>query len=123
MLKPIHYAAVQALLSHRTQTEAAEACKVPLRTLKRWIQREEFQAELVSESSRLWRQTVLRLKAIADKAVQRLIEELDSDKPSRGRIRAASDLLNHATKLHYSIELADRIEALEAKLLNVVDKR
>lgn len=116
-LTPKQLNAIHILLTTKgTQQEVAKEVGVPYRTMKRWLNMPHFQDAMRAEAACLWRHAALRLKAAADRAVSRLVEEMDAKAPNRQRIMAASAVLDHANKLHQMVDLADRVERIEAEI-------
>lgn len=104
--------AIEALLTARTVTAAAAQCGVGERTLRRWLADEAFRAAYREVGRQRLSDTVNRLRAAADEAVEALRTALADDRTSN-RIRAATVLLETAVKLEVD-DLAVRVQALEA---------
>jgi len=103
--------AIEALLTSKSASEAAEASGIPRRTLERWKRDRGFQDAYRSASRERLSETVGRLRTAAAEAVDALRSALLADAPAV-RVRAAQVLLDGAIKVEVD-DLAARIEALE----------
>jgi len=89
--------AIIALLERRTIKEAAEQTKISERTLRRWLQRPEFQAAYRAAQAKLLEDATAILQHASLKAASTLYDCLNSGKES-DRIRAAAIILDLAEK-------------------------
>ncbi len=76
----------------------------------------EFIAAYRSALELRFRAAMDRAQVVAVKAVDRLATEVDSATKPGDRINAADRLLHHVVKLRDSVDLARRVEELEARL-------
>jgi hypothetical protein len=106
--------AIQALLSKRTQEEAAAAIGVTKRTLSRWLQMPEFRDAYRKARRDAFSQSSARLQQVSVAAASVLAKMmLDQNQPAAVRVRAADRILERARQ---SLELEDieaRLSALE----------
>ncbi|MEW6489817.1 MAG: hypothetical protein AB1578_18150 [Thermodesulfobacteriota bacterium] len=107
--------AIAALLSEPTIERAAAAVGADPRTLRRWMQRDDFR-----EAYRLARRELMdcataRIQSASCAAVDALEEILgDSGAPAGSRVSAAKGVLELAVKVAELQDLQERIERLEA---------
>jgi hypothetical protein len=105
--------AIAALLSQRNIEDAARVAGVGTRTLIRWLQLPEFDAEYRKARRAAFSQSVARLQQASGAAVSTLLKIMvDTNAPASTRVRAADSVLDHAAK---SIEIED-IEVRVAEL-------
>ena len=105
--------AIAALLEKPTIAEAAQNAGVNERTLRRWLEREDFRDAYKQAADRSFNMAIARLRGLADRAVQTLNDALD-DSASPLQVRAALGIVEHATRATHD-EILDRIEALEQR--------
>lgn len=106
-------AAVLALAQGRTTGQAATAAQVSGRTILRWLEDPAFQREITDTRTELLRLAVGRLAAGATKAVDALVDALDTER-GQARVQAARTLLDACLSLRESLDLEQRLAALEA---------
>lgn len=106
-------AAVLALAQGRTNGQAATDAGVSTRTVLRWLEDEDFRREVDDARTTLLRLAVGRLAAASTQAVDTLVDALTTEK-GQARVQAARTLLDACLKLRESLELEERIAALEA---------
>lgn len=106
------HAAIAALLTCTTETDAAEQIGISVATLRRWKSRPEFRDALRAASRAMLDETVARLRADAEAARRVLRDALDD--PGAVRVRAAIAVLTISNQIDVD-ELARRVEALEAR--------
>src|SRR5262245_36688187 len=107
--------AVAALLSERTVAAAAQKAGIGLRTLQRWLQQSGFQALYREARHRALEQSLARLQVLTGGAVSALDGALQSP-DDRVRVRAALGVLAQAVHAAQQFDLAERLDALEARL-------
>jgi hypothetical protein len=105
-------AAVLALAQGQTNGQAAAEAGVSGRTILRWLDDDDFRREVDDARTALLRLAVGRLAAASTQAVDTLVDALDSEK-GQARVLAARTLLDACLKLRESLELEERIAALE----------
>ncbi len=114
-LTPKQHAAVQALLSSVTMTEAARKAKVSTSTLRRWLKEPAFRAAVSQERRHLLESAVNLLHQGAELAVGELLRGLKEPEPGDRR-RSADLLLVHLARLRGELDVNDRIEELARML-------
>ncbi|MET9128619.1 helix-turn-helix domain-containing protein [Streptomyces antibioticus] len=105
-------AAITALAQGHTTTQAATAAGVTVRTVQRWINDPDFALNVRDARKDLLQHAVGRLAAGAVQAVDTLLEALEDDS-TKVRVMAARTLLDTLLPLRESLELEERIAALE----------
>lgn len=106
-------AAALALAQGRTNGQAATEAGVSARTILRWLDDPDFRQEVDDTRTTLLRLAVGRLAAASTLAVDALVDSLTSER-GQARVLAARTLLDACLKLRESLELEERIAALEA---------
>jgi len=109
-------AALRALLNHKTLEQAAEACNINVRTLRRWMRTKKFLARYRREQDALLSTTVDALRAESASAVSILaaIAKDTLTAPGAGvRVQACRVLLDFGFKGIEIHELSQRISELE----------
>ncbi|MEC3992256.1 hypothetical protein VSR01_01320 [Actinacidiphila sp. DG2A-62] len=106
-------AVVLALAQGQTTGQAAKVGGVTGRTVLRWLEEDEFRQEVADTRTNLMRLAVGRLAAGAAKAVDTLVDALDTER-GQARVQAAKVLLESSLALRESLDLEERIAALEA---------
>ncbi|AJC60168.1 hypothetical protein [Streptomyces sp. 769] len=105
-------AAVLALAQGRTNGQAAKAAGVSGRTILRWLDDPEFRQEVDGTRTELLHLAVGRLAAASTKAVDALVDALDNER-GQARVQAARTLLDACLSLRESLDLEQRLAALE----------
>jgi hypothetical protein len=107
-------AAIAALARGATHTQAAAESGISARTLRRWLAEDpDFAAEVAEVRTGLLDEAVGRITAAAGEAVETLRGAL-TDPDGRNRVQAARVLLDALLPLRESLDLEQRIAALEA---------
>ena len=101
------------LLLSKSVTEACKEARVGRKTLYDWLKQEHFKQELEGARDELFASAMDRLKASTEKALEKLIELMDSGEKDDSQIRCAQTLLEYAWRLKQSQDLERRIELLE----------
>jgi len=102
--------AINALLSGKTQAEAAAAANVTARTLNRWLHDPEFTIELNARESELVAATSRMMAAGARHAVKVMLDTMNSPMVSDSvRLRAASQFLGHLPRVRLLAALDSRL--------------
>ncbi|MGW1801916.1 hypothetical protein ACWCQN_39910 [Streptomyces sp. NPDC001984] len=106
-------AALLALARGATSEEAAREAGVSGRTVRRWMEDPDFQTDVRDTRTELLQHAVGQLAAGAVEAVTTLREAL-KDADGRNRVQAARTLLDAVLSLRESLDLEERLAALEA---------
>ncbi len=107
--------AVIALLTHPTISKAAAAARMGESTLRRWLRSPDFRVALRTAGREALEYAVSRLQDGTADAAEALRRNLKAGKPSE-RTRAAQVLLDAAFRGTEFLDLAGRLEAVEALL-------
>src|SRR5260370_32633968 len=106
--------AIAALLTQRTQEEAARVAGVGIATLLRWQKLPEFQCAYREAKRAAFAQSIARLHQMSSAAVSTLGKIMvDTNAPASTRVRAADSILNHTTKAIEIEDIAARVAELE----------
>ena len=106
--------ALSALLSERTIQGASEASGVPYRTLTRWMQQEAFSREYRARLDALVNDAASSLKKSLTGAVEVLREIAENaEAPPNARITAAKTLLDSGLRYFETLDILQRLEAVE----------
>jgi hypothetical protein len=115
-LTPSQHAAVAALLTEKTQVQAAKAAGVAEQTLRRWLATDQaFLTAYRAARRQVMDSVVGRLQQAAATAVDALERNLTCGKPG-DEIRAAVAVLDHAARGLELGDLMERVEELERLL-------
>ncbi|MFE3940590.1 hypothetical protein ACFXPV_01710 [Streptomyces sp. NPDC059118] len=106
-------AAVVALARGNTAEQAAREAGVSGRTIRRWMEEPEFGRQVMATRTELLQLAVGQLAAASTKAVATLVDALDNEK-GQARVQAARVLLDAVPALRESLDLEQRLAALEA---------
>ncbi|WP_435272199.1 hypothetical protein [Streptomyces parvulus] len=106
-------AAILALARGATSEDAAREAGVSGRTVRRWAEDPDFQAQVRDARTEMLQYAVGQLAAGAIEAVTTLREAL-KDSDGRNRVQAAKTLLDATLALRESLDLEERIAAIEA---------
>jgi len=104
--------AILALLSERTISEAADRCGVNERTLRRWLDESDFQAEYQKARRAVFDVGISRVQALTAKAVDTLETLLAVDAPSvqLGAARTITEIGIHERDAEIIVRKLDEIE-------------
>ena len=106
--------ALSALLSERTIQGASEASGVPYRTITRWMQQEAFSREYRARLDALVDDAASSLKKSLTGAVEVLREIAENaEAPPNSRISAARTLLDSGLRYIETLDIIQRLEAVE----------
>jgi hypothetical protein len=107
--------AISALLTQGTLAKAASLAGIGEATLRRWLQRDDFQAAYRGARREAVSQAVAHLQRVSGEAVETLRTVMNDDqKPSSARVTAARIILEFSIKAVELEDLEVRIAALEA---------
>ena len=108
---------IQALLTDGDVAAACETASVGRSTAYRWMQEAAFAAALREAEREALLATSRRLVRLGGKAVQVLEDTLgDHEAPAAVRVRAADSVLTKLLQLRETVDLEERIAALEAAI-------
>lgn len=108
--------ALRAILSSPTLAEAAKAAGCSERAIYLWKKEPTFSAALAEARRELLAHAVTRLAALAGEAAEALQRNLTCGRPA-AEIRSAVAVLEQARAGVELLDLAARLEALEARLV------
>src|SRR5262245_44185441 len=108
-------AAIAALLSEKTNADAAEKAGVGEATLQRWLRLPAFQAAYRRARQEVVERTVARLLKLTAKAVDTLDRNMDCGIKGAEN-RAAELALAHAVKGVETLDLAADLEELQKRI-------
>ena len=118
-LTPKQEKAIVALLTHPTVEAAAAVLNISPATIYRWLQDPAFDAAYRQARREAVRQAIARLQQVSGKAVDALLEVIDTEytpAPPAVRVSAAKTILEFALKAIEIEDLQARLEALEARM-------
>jgi hypothetical protein len=104
---------ILSLAAGATVREASKSAGIAESTAYRRLQDDQFRRQLSIARTRLLSEAVGRLSAVATRAVDTLENLLDSPTETV-RLGAARAILDRVVSLRENLELADRLERLEA---------
>lgn len=108
--------AIAALLEQPELTLAAKAVGVSPVTLWRWMQKQEFREAYEAAKKRLLEGAINRIQAATGKALDTLLEVMNSGEKESARVSAAKTILDLAFHVAALEEIEKRLEALELKV-------
>jgi hypothetical protein len=115
-----HEEAIAALLQTTTIGKAAEVAGISDRTLRRWLQRPDFQAAYRAAKRELINGAVHTLLHATDSATHVLVSIMnDAEQPATARVSAARTILAMVLRTFHDDDLDGRLAALEARLAEV----
>ena len=115
-LTPRQLRAIPCLVAAPTQEEGRRKAGISKRTLWRWMQERTFRVELSRQRNKVMEEAIATLRSNMTKAAQTLVDLLDEENP-RLRRSVAIDIINLALKGKEMLELEERLQALEERVL------
>jgi Transposase len=109
------------LLTSPSTEEACRRARINKTTVYEWLRNETFREELKRQRDAVVERALDSLKANITKATKTLVKHLDSKRENIS-IRAAEDIIEFTQKAVEHEELEKRIEALEARLSQPMEK-
>jgi hypothetical protein len=111
--------AIVALLTSRTHADAAQACRISLRTLQRWLKEAPFAEAYKQAKSELVSGATTQLRINGTVAVATL-ESVATNKenPPAARVAAARAILEFMFQAHETEDISARLEKLELETAN-----
>jgi DNA-binding transcriptional MerR regulator len=104
--------ALSALLESVSITDAAQKCGLSDKTLRRYLEDEEFQKEYRVARRLVFEQNIVRLQSLHAGAVDTLERNLNCENPSV-EVRAAQIIIEGNRKDFETTDILTRLEALE----------
>jgi transposase len=106
---------IAALLEESSIAKAAERCGLSERTVRRWLQRDDFRQAFDQAKRTIMESTVARLTATSEKAVGALAKNVECGNPGT-EVKAANVILSQVARLAELEDLQHRVEVLEGLL-------
>ncbi|MCX5803483.1 MAG: hypothetical protein NTU69_08145 [Proteobacteria bacterium] len=103
---------ISCILNAKSIEDGCKQADVPKTTFYGWLQDPNYKDELTRQRNEVIQEGLSNLKTSIRKAVEVLMECLNSKDESVKR-RAANDLLTHCLRLREIEEVEDRLQALE----------
>ncbi len=104
--------ALNALLESVSITEAAKRCGLNEKTLRRYLDDDEFQKEFRSARRIVFEQNIIRLQSLHAGAVDTLERNLNCENPSV-EVRAAQIIIEGSRKDFETLDILERLEKIE----------
>jgi DNA-binding transcriptional MerR regulator len=104
--------ALSALLESVSITDAAQKCGLSDKTLRRYLEDEEFQKEYRVARRLVFEQNIVRLQSLHAGAVDALERNLNCENPSV-EVRAAQIIIEGNRKDFETLDILERLETLE----------
>jgi DNA-binding transcriptional MerR regulator len=101
-----------ALLESASITEAAAKCGLNEKTLRRYLDDDEFQKEFRAARRVVFEQNIVRLQSLHAGAVSTLERNLSCENPSV-EVRAAQIIIEASRKDFETLDILERLETLE----------
>jgi hypothetical protein len=121
VIDAVRHKAIEALLTEPSITAAAAVVGVNEKTLRRWLRDDpDFRAGYHEARRRAFDSAVSRLHVAGLKAVQKLIDNLDAEKPA-DQLRAATGILEFAFRGHEALDVRERLAELERIIRELQD--
>ena len=113
-ITPRQEKAIIALCSEATVQKAAEGLQMPLRTLYRWMNEDDFKAALRKARRESFSHAIALCQRYAPLAVNTLAKVMsEQDAPHHARVTAAATLLKFGREALELDDIAARVEQLE----------
>jgi hypothetical protein len=107
--------AVAALLTEQTFAAAAAKVGISERALRDWVKTADFQKVFRDARTKALAHALGRLQAVTVKAVAKLEKVIDGADDGLA-VKAATSILGHTLKAVETLDLAERVAAVEAML-------
>jgi hypothetical protein len=107
---------LSVLLAQPTIAAAAKTANVPETTARRWLREPDFVRAYRDARRQSVEHSTAIIQAATSAAVAALLRNVREDAPAALQVRAAAVILEHAARAVETVDLAERIEALEATL-------
>jgi DNA-binding transcriptional MerR regulator len=104
--------ALNSLLESATITDAAQKCGLSDKTLRRYLEDEEFQKEYRAARRLVFEQNIVRLQSLHAGAVDTLERNLNCENPSV-EVRAAQIIIEGNRKDFETLDILQRLEKIE----------
>ena len=113
-----HEAAIVALLAHPTLDEAAAAVGIATRTLKRWLEDPAFKRAYLAARRHVYSHAVAHAQQALTQGIHVLVTIMqDQQAPASARVAAVGKLEDMARRGMEIEDLAERLAALESRIL------
>jgi DNA-binding transcriptional MerR regulator len=113
--------ALSALLESVSITDAAQRCGLSDKTLRRYLEDEEFQKEYRVARRLVFEQNIVRLQSLHAGAVDALERNLNCENPSV-EVRAAQIIIEGNRKDFETLDILERLETLENEHSKQIEK-
>ena len=107
--------ALTALLEAKSIAEAAKLCGMSEKTLRRYLQEDDFKKDYREARKLIFEQNVMELQTLHTKAIETLEKKLSSRSDSVA-VRAAAIVIMQTRKDYENTEILERVEAIEDAL-------
>lgn len=104
--------AIAQIISSPTLEEAHKKARISKSTLYIWLKEKAFKAELKCQRDEVIRESLGSLKSAVTKAVQELVNLMDTTRPDLRRL-VCRDILDYAFKTIELEDIEERFERLE----------
>ena len=104
--------ALAALLESASITDAAKACGLSEKTLRRYLEDADFQKEFRAARRLVSEQNIVRLQSLHAGAIETLERNLTCENPSV-EVRAAQIIIEGTRKDFETLDILERLEKIE----------
>src|SRR5258706_15031080 len=122
-MTPRQEAFLTVLLAQPTIAAAAKIAKIPETTARRWLRDPDFLRAYRAARRQAVEQSTAIIQAATTAAVGALLRNVRENAPAALQVRAAAVILDHAARAVERVDLAERIERLEAAIEPVENRR
>lgn len=110
--------AIDALLTHTSKQEAAEAAGIARRTLSKYLSQDDFKAALRAAQDALIADATANLKQASNPAITTLLEVCqDAENPPSVRVSASRAILENALRYSEFSDVLSELRRLEGEYL------
>jgi hypothetical protein len=113
--------ALSALLESASITDAAKKCGLSDKTLRRYLEDEEFQNEYRVARRLVFEQNIIRLQSLHAGAVNTLERNLNCENPSV-EVRCAQIVIESSRKDFETLDILERLEKIENEHSRTTEK-
>lgn len=109
---------INALLTHPTIRQAAEALQMPESTVYNYLRKPGFKTKYNQAKGDLLLQGTTHLQALITRATKTVTDIMDNpENPAQTRLAACRTILEYALKLTEQADIMPRLEALEQEAI------